>query len=81
MDKRDYFHDADWLSLSKVAGKKIADIIGYVSAEFGRNTLVFKITRIIFEDGTESFVEGEHDIPYIPGDDFDEQLLQELFDE
>jgi len=29
---------------------------------------VFKITRIVFEDGTSESVDGEHDMPYIPAD-------------
>lgn len=57
----------DWeKSLPTILGKEIEDISGYVSAEYGEETLVFKISRIIFKDGTAFYVEGEHDMPYIP---------------
>jgi len=52
-------------SLSLLAGKQIKDVAGYISAAFGRHTLVFKISYILFEDGSKLYVEGEHDIPYI----------------
>lgn len=55
-------------SLSDLLGKKVAHVAGYISREFGSDTLVFKITRIIFEDGTHESVDGEHDIAYIPAD-------------
>lgn len=58
-------HEQD---LSTLLGKKVAHVAGYVSTEFGSDTLVFKITRIVFEDGTHESVEGEHDIAYIPAD-------------
>lgn len=52
------------LSVSKLAERKIKDVIGYISY-FGKNTPVFKLTEIIFEDGTQLGIEGEHDCPYI----------------
>ena len=44
-------------------GDKVKDIYGYVSHEFG--DAVFKITRIVTENGKSFYVEGEHDLPYI----------------
>jgi len=64
MKKEYVFENSDYLlSYVKICGKKIKDIVGYVSNEFGDPT--FKICRIIFEDGTTQEVEGEHDFPYI----------------
>ncbi len=54
------------LSYSKISGKKVKDIIGYVSTEYAEPT--FKICQIIFDDGTEQYVEGEHDFPYLVDD-------------
>lgn len=51
------------LSLEKITKVRIKDIHGYVSYGFGDPT--FKLTRIIFEDGSELDVEGEHDMPYV----------------
>lgn len=51
------------ISLKKVLSKSIVDIHGYLSCEFDAPT--FKLSRVIFEDGTELGVEGEHDFPYL----------------
>ena len=59
--KQDYLYDNNFLSFTKISGKKIKDIIGHISTEFGDP--IFKIYAIIFEDGTKFFVEGEHDCP------------------
>jgi len=61
-------------SLSLLAGKQIKDVAGYISAAFGRHTLVFKISYILFEDGSKLYVEGEHDIPYITSEYNDERF-------
>ena len=53
-------------ALSEVIGAKVVEVAGYVSLDLGRDTPVFKITRILFEDGTAMDVEGEHDMPYLP---------------
>ena len=52
-----------WLSLSKLVDKKIVDIVGYIST-YGSGAS-FKLSKIIFEDGTFVFIEGEHDYPYV----------------
>ena len=74
VDPKDTYPD---LSLTKVAGKKIVDIHGYVSAEYGADTPVFVCTKVVFSDGSSNFLEGEHDMAYLP-DSFD---LEELVDE
>ena len=53
-------------SLSQLTGKKIKDIAGYFSAEWGVDSLVFQLTQVEFEDGTHLWIEGEHDMPYVP---------------
>lgn len=51
------------LSYTKIAGQGIKDITGYISNELGDP--VFKIRKIVLEDNTQLWVEGEHDFPYI----------------
>jgi hypothetical protein len=74
------------LSVKKLAGKEIKDIVGYLGYEFGFAS--FKLCQIVFEDGTELGVGGEHDFPYIeqPYPDssppnFDEETLERLYNE
>ncbi len=59
---------SDNLSFSKLMGKPVADLHGYISHEFGHSTPVFKISTVVFADGTSVWVEGEHDLPYIPAE-------------
>jgi hypothetical protein len=61
----------------KIQGSQIKDIVGYVSNEFGDP--IFKLSKIIFEDGIEYWCEGEHDMPYVT--DVDEGLLQSIYDD
>ncbi len=63
------------ISYTKLTCKKIKDIEGYISEEYGEAT--FKICNITFEDGSQQGVEGEHDYPYIV--DYDEKI-QKLMD-
>lgn len=74
------------LSVKKLAGKEIKDIVGYLGYEFG--AAAFKICQIVFEDGTELGVGGEHDFPYIESPypdssppNFDEETLERLYEE
>lgn len=74
------------ISLSKLIGKQIADIHGYLTREFGQ--VNFKVTHIVFTDGSEMGVEGEHDFPYVvdygphnPQPNFDEDTLERLYHE
>ncbi len=51
-------------NLTDVVGTGIKEITGYVTSPFDAD-LSFKLCKIIFEDGRELHVEGEHDFPYI----------------
>lgn len=69
------------IDLAKLVGKKILRVEGSVSSEFG-DPLVFKLSCIVFEDGSSEYCEGEHDMPYIPaGELLTEETMQELFAE
>ena len=77
MKKNYLYGNSDYLlSYSKICGRKIKDIVGYISTEYDEPT--FKISRIILEDGYELGVEGEHDFPYIV--DYDEKTAKILDD-
>ena len=73
------------ISLSKLTGKSIKDVYGYLSCEF--DDPVFKISKIILDDDTFFYAEGEHDFPYLTsgpskgGAEFDEEELQAIFNE
>jgi len=73
-----------FLDLEKVFGKKVKRIEGHVSGEYGRETLVFQLTNIVFDDDSKESIEGEHDMPYIPPSRTNEALranLKELYEE
>jgi hypothetical protein len=59
----DVILEGDYLSLAKLAGRKIKDVKLYITVENGTPMLV--ISNIILEDGIELGVEGEHDCPYL----------------
>lgn len=70
-------------SLTRLIGKTIKDIRGYISDPYGGGAS-FKLTKIEFEDGTFLGVEGEHDYPYLVryGDEqpnYDEETLERLY--
>jgi hypothetical protein len=69
------------MKLSELYGKPIKDVEGYVTSYFGPDVLVFKISEVVFTDDTSVFVEGEHDIPYIPGEEFTAEKLQRAREE
>lgn len=72
------FEDSNYeLSLSKMTDKKIKDVCGYISMEFGDP--VFKLTTIVMEDGTKYGAEGEHDMPYLT--DMDDEMMQDLYNQ
>lgn len=79
MEKQKYNSDIDkrYISLAKVKGSAIKEVVGYISTEFGDPC--FKLSRIYFEDGTDCWCEGEHDMPYVT--DLDEDILNQLNDE
>lgn len=73
------------ISLRKLVGVPIVDIVGYITDEFGDAT--FKMCGVVFENGTRLVCEGEHDLPYLTGfginepPNFDDETLQALYDE
>ncbi len=70
-----------WLSLNKVCGKKVVDVQGYVTGEFGEDCAVFKMHKIVFDDESEVFCEGEHDLPYLTGVEVEDLLEKDEDDE
>lgn len=67
-------------SLSAFVGKQVVDVRGYLSNV--SSDPAFKLTAIVFDDGTVLDVGGEHDFPYIeddlPGLDID--MLGEIYE-
>lgn len=74
-----------YISLSKLTGKAIKDVLGYPATDYGE--AAFKPCVIVFADDSRCGVEGEHDYPYltpfpkwdIPG--LDQDTLNELSEE
>ena len=64
-----HFKDVSWeddsyyISLSKLFGKNIKDVVAYISGEFGDYTLA--VNKLVFEDDSYLWFEGEHDLPYV----------------
>ena len=81
MKEKYLIKDSDYeMSYFKISGKKVKDVTGWVSNEFGEP--IFKISHIYFEDGTIQGVEGEHDFPYIiDNDDKTQELMEKLVEE
>jgi hypothetical protein len=84
--KKEYISDYSiWaLSLVKLTGKSIADITGRVVTEFSEP--VFKLSEVVFSDGSKMSCEGEHDLPYLvtyPGQEqpnINEKSLMAIYD-
>lgn len=73
--------DPFWISLSKLTGKQVIDIRGRLAiAEWGPTLC---LSAVIFDDGSELSIEGEHDFPYVDGEqpNLDEETLERLYDE
>lgn len=74
------------ISLSKLVGKKVKDVLGYVSG-IGNNPLCFTLTNILLEDGSEIGVDALRDFPYLstyakyPQSNLDEETLEDLFNQ
>jgi len=51
------------VKLSDVVGKKVVDVVGHISNDFGEPT--FQIFAVKFDDGTYESCGGEHDYPYV----------------
>ncbi len=49
--------------LSKVLGKKVKDIEVSITYEFGDPTI--QLCKLILEDGSYAWCEGEHDMSYL----------------
>lgn len=56
-------------SLEETTGLRVARVMGSPSAEFGNNTMTFRIESIVLENGAVLLAEGEHDHPYICSDE------------
>ena len=70
------------IGLTKLTGKQIKEVKGYLSMEFGETT--FKITKVVLADDTEIQVEGEHDFPYLAcyeptPPNMDDETLERLY--
>lgn len=55
-------------NLSQILSKRVVDIKGYVSDPFDVGP-TFILRYVVFEDGTELDVAGEHDIAFLYSDD------------
>ena len=78
-DGEDYF-----ISLTKLTGKKIVDVVGNVTVSESGAVPVFQMFRIVFDDGTSAYCEGEHDFSYLTkgnGEFVDQEQMQALADE
>ena len=64
-------------SLNKLmqGSKQVVDLIGRVTDESGEPT--FKLYSVVFSDGTECTIEGEHDFPYLA--DYKDAVLSRTF--
>ena len=51
-------------SYAKLSGKKPIDVLGHIDFD----KLTFKVSGILFEDGSVQLVEGEYDFPYMTGE-------------
>ncbi len=63
--------------LSKILEKQILEVNGYISTEYDEPT--FKMTSILFTDGTKICCEGEHDCPYLAYNDNLDTKCQQIF--
>lgn len=57
------------LSLVSMLGKKVIDLEGYISSEYGFDSPIFHVSGVVLEDGEILRLQGEHDIVYFPADD------------
>lgn len=64
------------ISLEKLTGKKIKDVWGFIGNALGEPS--FCLCSIVYEDGSHSICEGEHDYPYLGDDPCSEKIMEEL---
>ncbi len=57
--------DLDMISLVKLTGKRVEDILCRVGDPFATGQVTLQIEDIILEDGTSLYVDGEHDYAYL----------------
>lgn len=73
------------VGLSRLVGKEIREVCGYF-ADIGAGAS-FKLTHVIFDDGSQVGVEGEHDFPYVvtfrkwEQPNLDDETLERLYEE
>ena len=59
-----------YISLSKLSGSPVKDVLVHLSREFGDVSVV--LSQILLEDGRKLMCGGEHDFPY--AEDYDKVL-------
>lgn len=77
------------LSLIKLSGMKLIDVIGYVSRPFGDGETYFIISSVVLENEKKEqllvHAEGEHDTPYLYTDKgiphLDSEFLGKIYDD
>lgn len=69
----------EWISLSKLSDKKVVDLLGSVSKEFGDP--MFDVAAVLFEDGTRLYFGAEHDTAWLECSDevIDDDQLDALY--
>lgn len=63
--REDVKADSWQISLTKLTGLKIKDIIGYIAKAPGYGELFFQPTWVVLEDGREIGIDGEHEFAYL----------------
>lgn len=62
-DRKNYIVEGEkddfLLSLAKITSKKIKDVVGYITTEYGEPQ--FEVMHIVFDDDTKVWLHGEHD--------------------
>ncbi len=68
------------VAIEDVLGSKIKTIDVSVDCPFDSGAPVLTLFKIILEDGREIFIEGEHDVAYIPisGKGINQEVLLKL---
>lgn len=69
--------DDYYVSLSKLVGREIKDILGVVGHPFSNDFATFSTLKVVFADGTELRFEGEHDEAYVLDYGRGEKMLSE----
>lgn len=72
--------DGFWISLTKLTGLQIVDIVGHISFD-GGGTIFLDLSHVRLSNGAQMWFGGEHDIvwlesPNVPN--YNEETLEEL---